>query len=86
MRVQVQLTSEEEQIVAAIPTLSVVREAGETYVFVLVGDTVEKRKVELGRLNGLVQEVLSGVKEGEQLVVSGQHQLKDKEKVQLSAQ
>ena len=86
MRVQVQLTAEDEQIVPAIPTLSVVREAGETYVFVLVGDTVEKRKVELGRLNGLIQEVLSGVKEGEQLVVSGQNQLNDKEKVQLDAQ
>ena len=86
MRVQVQLTAEDEQIVPAIPTLSVVREAGETYVFVLVGDTVEKRKVELGRLNGLIQEVLSGVKEGEQLVVSGQNQLNDKEKVQLAAQ
>jgi multidrug efflux pump subunit AcrA (membrane-fusion protein) len=86
MRVQVQLTAEDEQIVPAIPTLSVVREAGETYVFVLVGETVEKRKVELGRLNGLIQEVLSGVKEGEQLVVSGQNQLNDKEKVQLAAQ
>ena len=84
MKVQVQLAEEEEQIVVTVPTLSIVREDGETYVFVLVGDTVEKRKVELGRLNELNQEVLSGVKEGEQLVVSGQHQLKDKEKVQVA--
>lgn len=84
MKVQIQLTEEQEQIVVAIPTLSVVREGGDSFVFVLVGDTVEKRKVELGRLNDLNQEVLSGVKEGEQLVVSGQNQLKDKEKVQLA--
>lgn len=83
-KVQVQLTYEAEQIVPTVPTLSVVREGGESFVFVLVGDTVEKRKVELGRLNELNQEVLSGVKEGEQLVVSGQNQLKDKEKVQLA--
>jgi RND family efflux transporter MFP subunit len=83
-KVQVQLTYEEEQIVITVPTLSVVRESGDSFVFVLVGDTVEKRKVELGRLNELNQEVVSGVKEGEQLVVSGQNQLKDKEKVQLA--
>lgn len=83
-KVQIQLTTEQEQIVVTVPTLSVVREGGDSFVFVLVGDTVEKRKVELGRLSELNQEVLSGVKEGEQLVVSGQNQLKDKEKVQLA--
>ncbi|PYI50241.1 efflux RND transporter periplasmic adaptor subunit [Paenibacillus flagellatus] len=83
-KVQIQLTTEEEQVVLTVPTLSVVREGGDAFVFVLTGDTVEKRKIELGRLNGLNQEVLSGVKEGEQLVVSGQNQLKDKEKVQVA--
>jgi multidrug efflux pump subunit AcrA (membrane-fusion protein) len=48
------------------------------------GDHVEKRKVELGRLKDANQEVLSGVKEGEQIVVTGQHLLKDKDKVQIS--
>ncbi|MCR8631656.1 efflux RND transporter periplasmic adaptor subunit [Paenibacillus radicis (ex Xue et al. 2023)] len=84
MKAQVLLTEDQDQIVVTVPTLSVVREGGETFVFILTGDTVEKRKVELGRLNETYQEVLKGVKEGEQLVTSGQHQLKDKEKVQLA--
>ncbi|WP_248926550.1 efflux RND transporter periplasmic adaptor subunit [Paenibacillus hamazuiensis] len=84
MKVQIQLTEDNDQIVVTIPTLAVVREGGETYAFVLNGDTVERRKVTLGRLNETVQEVISGLKEGEQLVISGQHQLKDKEKVQLA--
>ncbi|MBE1443064.1 efflux RND transporter periplasmic adaptor subunit [Paenibacillus sp. OAS669] len=84
MKAQVLLTENEDQVVVAIPTLSVVREGGDTFVFVLSGDQVEKRKVEMGRLNETNQEVLSGLKEGEQLVTSGQHQLKDKEKVQLA--
>ncbi len=84
MKVQVQLTNEAEQVVVAIPTTSIVREGSETYVFVLAGDHAERRKVELGRLNGSVQEVISGVKENDQLIISGQHQLKDKEKVQLA--
>jgi len=84
MKAQILLTEDQDQVVVTVPTLSVVREGGTTYVFVMTGDTVEKRKVELGRLNETYQEVLSGVKEGEQLVTSGQHQLRDKEKVQLA--
>ncbi|NHN28568.1 efflux RND transporter periplasmic adaptor subunit [Paenibacillus agricola] len=83
-KVQILLTEEKDEVVITVPTLSVVREGGETSVFVLVGDIAEKRKVQLGRLNETVQEVLSGIQEGEQLIVSGQNQLKDKEKVQLA--
>lgn len=84
MKAQILLTEEKDEIVTTVPSLSVVREGGDTYVFVLAGDQAERRKVELGRLSDTLQEVLSGVKEGEQLIVSGQHQLKDKEKVQLA--
>jgi HlyD family secretion protein len=84
MKAQVLLTEESDQNVLTVPTLSIVREGGDTFVFVLNGDVAEKRKVELGRLNETNQEVLSGVKEGEQLIISGQHQVKDKEKVQLA--
>ncbi len=83
-KAQVLLGEDKEQIVVTIPTASVVREGSETFVFVYAGDTVEKRKVALGRLNETMQEVREGVKEGEQIVISGQHQLKDKEKVQLA--
>ncbi|CAG7605058.1 Multidrug resistance protein MdtA [Paenibacillus solanacearum] len=84
MKAQVLLTEESDQQVITVPTLSVVREGGDTFVYVLVGDQAEKRKVEMGRLNETNQEVISGVKEGEQLIVYGQNQLKDKEKVQLA--
>ncbi|WP_068774462.1 efflux RND transporter periplasmic adaptor subunit [Paenibacillus sp. FJAT-26967] len=80
-KVQILLTDEAEQIVVAVPTLSIVREGSESFVFVLQGDIVEKRKVQLGRLNETMQEVISGVAENDLLVISGQHQLKDKEKV-----
>lgn len=88
MKVQLLLTEDNDQIVTSVPTSSIVREAGDTFVFFIYNsdNTVEKRKVQLGRLNDLYQEVLSGVKENEQLVISGQHQLKDKEKVQLAKQ
>ncbi|WP_010278407.1 efflux RND transporter periplasmic adaptor subunit [Paenibacillus senegalensis] len=82
-RTYIQLSGEEEREVIAVPTSSIVREGPDTFVFVLVGDTAEKRQVQLGRLNGLDQEIVSGLNAGESLIVSGQHQLTDQEKVEL---
>ncbi|KRE51931.1 efflux RND transporter periplasmic adaptor subunit [Paenibacillus sp. Soil724D2] len=82
-KAQVELTKDDEQNVPVVPSLSIVREGGNNFVFVVNGETVQKRKVELGRLNETNQEVISGVKEGEILVISGQHQLKDQDKVKI---
>ncbi|MEI7026114.1 efflux RND transporter periplasmic adaptor subunit [Paenibacillus sp. y28] len=86
MKTRVQLTTEEEQITIAVPTPSVLKTGGETYVYVLNGDTAEKRIVQLGRQNDseLKQEIVSGLQEGELLIVSGQNLLRDKDKVQLT--
>ncbi len=84
MKVQVRLTEAEEEQVVAVPTLSIVREGADNYVYVLDGDKAVKRKVELGRLNELNQEIISGVAAGELLIVSGQHQLTDGEQVQVA--
>ncbi|WP_235959052.1 efflux RND transporter periplasmic adaptor subunit [Paenibacillus silvestris] len=83
-KAQVELTKDDEQIVPVIPSLSIVREGGDSFVYIVNGETVQKRKVGLGRLNETNQEVLSGVKEGEMLVISGQHQLKDQDKIKVS--
>ncbi|MDD9265629.1 efflux RND transporter periplasmic adaptor subunit [Paenibacillus sp. GCM10023248] len=84
-RFMVQLTTETEEQVVAIPTLSVIREESETFVFVQQGDQYVKRKVKLGRINGEYQEVLDGVKDGEKLVVTGQNTLKDGQKVESAS-
>ncbi len=82
-RVHVQLTTEDEENVVAVPSLSIVREGDETFVYVVKGTKAEKRKVQLGRLNGVYQEIISGLSEKEQLVTSGQHQLKDADQVEI---
>ncbi|OCT12008.1 efflux transporter periplasmic adaptor subunit [Paenibacillus pectinilyticus] len=84
-RYMVQLTTESEEKVTVVPTLSVIREESNTFVFVQQGDQYVKRKVKLGRISGEFQEVLEGIKEGEQLVVSGQSTLKDGQKVTAPA-
>jgi HlyD family secretion protein len=83
-KAQILLTDDIDQVVPVVPTLSLVREGGDSFLFVLVGDTVQKRKVELGRLSETNQEIISGVKTDETIVVSGQHQLKDQEKVKVA--
>ncbi|MFE5321871.1 efflux RND transporter periplasmic adaptor subunit [Paenibacillus sp. NPDC056579] len=84
-RFMVQLTTEVEEKVHVLPTLSVIREESDTFVFIRQGDQYLKRKVTLGRINGEFQEVLAGVNEGEQLVVNGQNTLKDGQKVESSS-
>jgi HlyD family secretion protein len=81
MKLWIQLTSEEDQLALTVPTYSIVKDGDNAFVFVLSGDSVEKRKVQLGRLNEPNQEVLYGVKEGEMVVISSINQLIDKEKV-----
>jgi HlyD family secretion protein len=83
-RVQLELTSPQEEMALAVTSLSIVREGSDTFVFVLNGDQVEKRKIKLGRIKDTYQEVLEGIKADETIVVSGQHQLKDGQKVELA--
>jgi HlyD family secretion protein len=85
MKVYIQLADEQEQMVLSVPTFSIVKEGDDAFVFVLQGDIAEKRKVVLGRTNEPYQEVLSGVKEGEEVVTSNPGQLKDKEQVHRAA-
>jgi len=47
------------------------------WIFVVKGNTAERRAIQLGRENPLYYEVLSGLKEGEQVVTSGYADYKD---------
>lgn len=83
-RVHIQLTTPDEETVIAIPSLSIIRESNETYVYILDGSKAVKRNLTLGRINDTFQEVLTGLKVGEKLVVSGQQTLKDGQTLEAS--
>jgi multidrug efflux system membrane fusion protein len=52
--------------------------------FVVTADgTAHKRIVKLGARKGSMWQVLDGLKEGEQLIVRGQHGLKDGQRVEI---
>jgi HlyD family secretion protein len=82
-RVKLLLGESGKQDALAVPTSAVIQEGNDMFVFVLAGELAEKRKVTLGRAVNGYREIISGLKEGEQLVVSGGQGLQDKEKVQM---
>jgi RND family efflux transporter MFP subunit len=64
-----------------VPTEAVRTEAGQSVVFVIDGDAVERRAVTVGREIGTEVEVVAGVTAGEQVVVAGPEGLNDGQRV-----
>jgi len=83
-----QLTIKNTQEIIAINRKSLLNRKDQTAdVFVLLGDnTVQKKTVRYGRSdNGLVP-ILSGIQEGEQILVAGQSRLKDGDSVIIASE
>ena len=70
--VRVDVVRERRAGALVVPKESVVRELQKTYVFVADGGTASKRAIELGLEEGAVVQALSGVEEGERVIVAGQ--------------
>ena len=69
----------------SVPVAAVVRRDGYAYVFTLKGkDRVERRRVELGRIDGERIEVRSGLQAGERVVSRGGAFLSDGDLVRVS--
>jgi RND family efflux transporter MFP subunit len=66
-----------------VPIEAVRRDSGQPVVFVIEGDTVERRAVTVGREQGSEVEVIAGLAAGERVVVSGPEQLVDGQRVQV---
>lgn len=67
------------------PDLSIVKQsgAGDRYIYVYKDGKVSYQKVELGRRMGNKYEVISGVEDGDQVVVSGQSRLNNGMEVEI---
>lgn len=72
-----QVVKEVHEDVVVIPRDAILLRPEGDVVFVVEGDRARKREVELGRDQGLMTVVLSGLSEDEQLVVRGQRDLLD---------
>ena len=86
MYARVKIITENKTNVVKIPAEAVVQRMGASYVYVTGGTTVELRKVTLGLAIDGKQEVLSGLKAGEVIVVRGQTLLDDGSKINVIEQ
>jgi membrane fusion protein, multidrug efflux system len=75
--VQVEIDAEEHTNVVLVPSQAIVREADETAVFIAAGNKAQRRPVVLGIVDKDHAEIKSGVKVGEQVIVTGQAGLPD---------
>ncbi|UHA74826.1 efflux RND transporter periplasmic adaptor subunit [Paenibacillus sp. 481] len=84
IKIQLRLENESARNVPAIPTTSIIREHGATFVFIYKDGAALKRPVKLGALVGSEYEVIDGLQAGETIIVAGQHEVKDKQRVELT--
>ncbi|WP_139488468.1 efflux RND transporter periplasmic adaptor subunit [Brevibacillus dissolubilis] len=81
LKAEVQINGGEEGIL--IPTEAILDQAGKSVVFVVQGERVVQKEITIqskGTSQALVQ---SGVSAGDQVVITGQSQLKDKAKIRI---
>jgi len=81
--VQVTINAEEHKNVVLVPIAAVMREADEAAVFVVKGDQAERRVVVVGLSDGEHAEIISGLKSGEPVIVTGQAGLPDGAKISV---
>jgi membrane fusion protein, multidrug efflux system len=86
MFVEVALIAEKREQVAVIPRYSLTQRGGRRVVFVVNGERVEQRNLELGLDNGKFVEVRKGLNVGEKVVVLGLETLADQMPVRITAQ
>ena len=75
--IEITIDTSGDRKVLAVPKSAVVREQGETFVFVFDGgETFERRQIALGAEGADFYEIVSGLKEGERVVIEGVYQLR----------
>jgi len=79
--VSIGIVREQHPSALLLPRVSVIRELRAAHVFVTEDDTAVKKTVELGLEEGDVVEVISGVADGDKVVVAGQGGLDDGQKI-----
>jgi multidrug efflux pump subunit AcrA (membrane-fusion protein) len=65
------------------PKAAVVTDNGKSYVFVVNGETVERRALTMGGIDGDRVEVIGGLHAGDRVVISPPAELKDGAKVMI---
>ncbi|HET9529995.1 MAG TPA: efflux RND transporter periplasmic adaptor subunit, partial [Blastocatellia bacterium] len=77
MAVEVRLVTGVKKEGLLVPVSALVEDEGIKVVYVKEGDRYERRPVTVGTINYQMAEILSGIEEGEEVVVAGAYQLRN---------
>ncbi|HEX5733756.1 MAG TPA: efflux RND transporter periplasmic adaptor subunit [Blastocatellia bacterium] len=80
MAVEVRIVTGVRKEGLLVPVSALVEDEGIKVVYVKEGERYERRPVKVGTINYQVAEILSGIKEGEEVVTAGAYQLKNMQK------
>jgi membrane fusion protein (multidrug efflux system) len=69
--------AKEQRSALVVPEESLVPEQSKQFIYVLDGERVSKREVRIGRRNPGRAEIISGIKDGERVVIEGTQKLRD---------
>jgi len=83
MFVTVYVIVREQHDILALSAESIIMERGESYVYVVQGDTAVKRTITLGMRGGAEYAITGGLEQGDRVVVSGASLLNDGSKVKI---
>jgi multidrug efflux pump subunit AcrA (membrane-fusion protein) len=82
MTASIEIIVEQRQNALVIPQdILIVKPNGDKYVFVAIGDTAKIAKITTGIESNTEVEVISGLKEGDKIIILGQENLKDGAKI-----
>ncbi|MBI2571924.1 MAG: efflux RND transporter periplasmic adaptor subunit [Candidatus Schekmanbacteria bacterium] len=73
----IEIVRERHDAAVLVPRTAVLRELQRAHVFIVKADRAEKREIALGMEEGADVEVVSGLADGERVIVAGQGSLKD---------
>jgi membrane fusion protein (multidrug efflux system) len=76
--------NETQQI--GVPESSVIIQGKTAFVYVVNGETVDKKNIQIGKRNFGKVSVLDGISEGDQIVVEGVSKVRDKSKIKIIKQ
>jgi len=82
MFAQVKIVTLEKEKAITVPKDAVLTRSGQTLVLVVAGDVVQERPISLGPVQAGIAEVTAGLEAGEEVVVAGQNDLRDGDRVQ----
>jgi RND family efflux transporter MFP subunit len=86
MYADVSVLAQEKKGALLVPRAAVTMIGGKQIIYVLKGDTVEQRAVTVGLSDNDRVEILSGVVQGDKVVIAGQGNLTDGAKVEVVSQ